>query len=307
MAASKTVSSSRRRGRRWSFADCVFDEDSWSLLVGGRRSPVEAKPMELLHELLLHAGKVVSKDELLDRIWPNVIVVEASLPTAVRKLRLALADDQRDQPIVETVSGIGYRIAVAVDVVERVPEVPAAVRRGLGSDGGRPAGGGLHPRHAWTMAFAVAVALLGVEFASSQQSRTSPETGMVSQKEAGNALRRLDVQAVEEMLAAGWNPNTPFDGEGNGAINYLLNMCEWDRGHDRRKMLLMVRTLYDAGGAIDRPNFWGDTAYSIAKAPRYCGPDHPVTEMLRTMCYAGPGTAGDRCLATYELARRDRH
>ena len=68
----------------------------------------------------------------------------------------------------------------------------------------------------------------------------------------------------------------------------------------------MVRTLYDAGGHIDRPNFWGDTAYSIAKAPRYCGPSHPVTEMIRTMCYSGAGAVGDRCLATYELARRSR-
>ena len=129
MAASKTVSANRRRGRRWSFADCVFDEDSWSLLVGGRRSPVEAKPIELLHELLLNAGKIVSKDELLDRIWPDVIVVEASLPTAVRKLRLALADDQRDTPIVETVPGIGYRIAVPVEVFDAGPEVPTAATR----------------------------------------------------------------------------------------------------------------------------------------------------------------------------------
>ena len=42
-------------------------------------------------------------------------------------------------------------------------------------------------------------------------------------------------------------------------------------------------------------------AYSIAKAPRYCGPDHPVTQMLEAICYGGDMGPKDRCLATYEL------
>ena len=126
----------------------------------------------------------------------------------------------------------------------------------------------------------------------------------ISQREAANALRRLDIDRIEEMIAAGWHPNTPFDHEGNTALNYLLNTCEWDRDHDQRRLMLMARTLLDAGNHFDRPNVWGDTAYSIAKAPRYCGPNHPVTRMLHDLCYGGPMAVGDRCLATYELARR---
>ncbi|HEX8216632.1 MAG TPA: winged helix-turn-helix domain-containing protein [Allosphingosinicella sp.] len=309
MAASRTCSANRRLGRRWSFADCVLDEDSWSLLVDGRRAPLEGKPMELLHELLLNPGKVVTKDELLDRIWPDVVVVEASLPTAVRKLRLALSDDQRDRPIVETVAGIGYRLAVPVEIESGSP-APGAPQ--LAAAGPVALGPLRQPAGAMTWAavalaaFAALAAILALVLARPQRSAMIAEPRMVTQREAGNALRRLDVRAIEAMLAAGWSPNTPFDGQGNAAINYLLNMCEWNPGHDRQRMLLMVRTLYDAGGHIDRPNFWGDTAYSIAKAPRYCGPDHPVTEMLRTMCYSGAGAVGDRCLATYELARRNR-
>lgn len=308
MAASRTCSTSRRLGRRWSFADCVLDEDSWSLLVGGRRSPLEAKPMELLHELLLNAGKIVSKDELLDRIWPDVVVVEASLPTAVRKLRLALRDDQRDRPIVETVAGIGYRLAVPVEVESGVPAPsgPDATAGPTALAAQRAPAAAMTWTAVALAAFAALAAILALALARPQQSATIVEPRRVTQREAANALRRLDVPAIETMLAAGWSPNTPFDGEGTTAITYVLNMCEWDRGHDRQRMLLMVRTLYDAGGHIDRPNFWGDTAYSIAKAPRYCGPNHPVTEMLRTMCYAGFGAVGDRCLATYELARRNR-
>ena len=106
------------------------------------------------------------------------------------------------------------------------------------------------------------------------------------------------------MLAAGWNPNSPIDDQNNGALTMVLNRCEWDRGHDREQMVLMVRTLVDGGARLDHRNSWGDTPYSIAKAVRYCGPNHPVTQSIREMCYAGYRPLGDRCLASYELQRQ---
>ena len=68
----------------------------------------------------------------------------------------------------------------------------------------------------------------------------------------------------------------------------------------------LLAALIDGGARLDRRNIWGDTAYSIAKADRYCGPDHPVTRMIRNLCYNGLLPPGDRCLASYELARRTR-
>lgn len=70
--------------------------------------------MEVLHELLLHAGEVVSKDELLDSVWRGVTVVESSLATAISKLRRALGDSAGD--IIVTVPRIGYQLAVPVHV-----------------------------------------------------------------------------------------------------------------------------------------------------------------------------------------------
>ena len=64
---------------------------------------------------------------------------------------------------------------------------------------------------------------------------------------------------------------------------------------------MKARTLIEGGVQIDRRNVWGDTPYSIAKAPRYCGPDHPVTQMLEAICYGGTLGPRDLCLATYEL------
>src|SRR5205085_177343 len=52
----------------------------------------------------------------------EVTVVEASLPTAVHKLRAAFGDDRRERKIIETVSGIGYRISIPVESEDRTPE-----------------------------------------------------------------------------------------------------------------------------------------------------------------------------------------
>jgi eukaryotic-like serine/threonine-protein kinase len=99
-------------GRLWRFAACEFDESSRELRVNGKAAGLESKPLEILYQLLLHAGEVVTKEELLEAVWPGVSVVEGSLATAVSKLRKALGDDE--QSIVLTVPRIGYRLGVPV-------------------------------------------------------------------------------------------------------------------------------------------------------------------------------------------------
>src|SRR6266699_6902050 len=99
-------------GRLWRFADYEFDELARELRVKGRPVDLEAKPLELLLQLLLHAGEVVTKEELLESVWPDVMVVDASLATAVSKLRKVMGDEEH--PAVVTVPRVGYRLAVPV-------------------------------------------------------------------------------------------------------------------------------------------------------------------------------------------------
>src|ERR1700693_5900391 len=99
-------------GRLWRFADYEFDELARDLRVKGRSVELEAKPMDVLLQLLLHAGEVVTKEELLESVWPDVMVVDGSLATAVSKLRKAMEDD--DHPVILTVPRVGYRLAVPV-------------------------------------------------------------------------------------------------------------------------------------------------------------------------------------------------
>lgn len=106
--------SSRRRRRLWKFASAEFDEARWELRVGGQSVALEGKPLQVLHELLLRAGEVVTKEELLDSVWPGVTVVEGSLATAISKVRKAFGE--RAEEIVATVPRVGYRLAAPVSV-----------------------------------------------------------------------------------------------------------------------------------------------------------------------------------------------
>src|ERR1700716_1395744 len=101
---------SNASGRLWRFTDYEFDEMGRELRVRGRPAELESKPLDILLQLLLHAGEVVTKEELLEALWPDVVVVDGSLATAVSKLRKAMGDD--DHPVIVTVPRVGYRLAV---------------------------------------------------------------------------------------------------------------------------------------------------------------------------------------------------
>jgi serine/threonine protein kinase len=100
----------RTPGQIWRFAGCDFDERRRELRVRGTAVDIESKPLDVLRELLAHAGEVVTKEELLEAAWPGLMVVDGSLATAVSKLRKALGDEH----IIVTVPRVGYRMAVPV-------------------------------------------------------------------------------------------------------------------------------------------------------------------------------------------------
>jgi DNA-binding winged helix-turn-helix (wHTH) protein/serine/threonine protein kinase len=99
-------------GRLWRFADCEFDDLALQLRVKGEAVTLELKPLEVLGQLLHRAGQVVSKEELLDAVWPGLVVVDGSIATAISKLRRAIGD--QNSSIVITVPRVGYRLGVPV-------------------------------------------------------------------------------------------------------------------------------------------------------------------------------------------------
>ena len=87
--------------------------------------PIRAKAFSLLCHLARNAGRVISKDELLDNVWAGVTVTEDSLTQTVRDLRRAIGDDR--QEIVRTIARRGYLFAIPADD----PAAPPAEARGV--------------------------------------------------------------------------------------------------------------------------------------------------------------------------------
>ena len=99
----------------WKFAGAQLDERSLELTVAGVVVELDRKPLEVLRHLLLHAGEVVSHDDLLEAIWPGRIVSESALTKCVSRLREVLND--ADRAIIKTVHGYGYRLLSPVEIV----------------------------------------------------------------------------------------------------------------------------------------------------------------------------------------------
>jgi DNA-binding winged helix-turn-helix (wHTH) protein/serine/threonine protein kinase/Flp pilus assembly protein TadD len=121
--------------RLWSFAGREFDESRLELRLNGKPVELELKPLEILVQLLLHAGEVVTKDELLDAVWPGLTVVEGSLSTAIYKLRKALGDE--DSTVVVTVPRVGYRLEASVQS-KLIGPSPLTAELGLKADDAVP-------------------------------------------------------------------------------------------------------------------------------------------------------------------------
>jgi non-specific serine/threonine protein kinase len=105
----------------WAFGRAELDDHRHELRVDGHAVALEAKPYALLRFLLQRAGETLSKDELIDAVWPGRVVTEGVLAKCVTKLRSALADDD----IIKTVHGYGYRLAVPVSVRANVVSASA--------------------------------------------------------------------------------------------------------------------------------------------------------------------------------------
>src|ERR1700685_3175817 len=92
--------------RLWRFSDYEFDELGRELRVKCRPVDMESKPLDGLLQLLVHAREVVTREELLESVWPNVMVVDGSLPTAISKLHKAMGDEEH--PAIVTIPPVRY-------------------------------------------------------------------------------------------------------------------------------------------------------------------------------------------------------
>jgi DNA-binding winged helix-turn-helix (wHTH) protein/esterase/lipase len=91
---------------------------------GGEVIPLRLKVFDTLLVLVENAGRLVTKQELLDTVWPETTVEENNLNHNVSVLRKALGEKATGQQYIETVPRVGYRFAAPVDAA--IPETGAS-------------------------------------------------------------------------------------------------------------------------------------------------------------------------------------
>ena len=133
----------------YQFGEFELDSARFELRRGQDVVKLERIPMELLVLLLEKNGNVVSRQEIIERLWGKDVYLdtEHGINKAIRKIRQALRDDPEDPRFVRTVTGKGYRFIAEAIGMERqngngapgtLQEEPAAVGPG-GSDSTKPA------------------------------------------------------------------------------------------------------------------------------------------------------------------------
>jgi DNA-binding winged helix-turn-helix (wHTH) protein len=87
------------------------------LLEGDKRVPLGSRALEILIVLLERRGELVSKQELVTRVWPNIFVAPANLTVHISALRRALRDGRDGNRFIINVHGRGYSFVAPVAVV----------------------------------------------------------------------------------------------------------------------------------------------------------------------------------------------
>jgi pimeloyl-ACP methyl ester carboxylesterase/DNA-binding winged helix-turn-helix (wHTH) protein len=99
---------------RYAFDDFVVDVGAREIRRAGRRVAVEPQVFDVLVVLLRERHRVVTKEELLDRVWHTRMVSESALTSRVKALRRALGDDGQSQSVIRTAHGHGFRFVAGI-------------------------------------------------------------------------------------------------------------------------------------------------------------------------------------------------
>ena len=110
---------------RLGFGDLILDTGTRQLLRGGQELRLSPKAFELLTLLVDDRPRAISKNELIERLWPDTYVAEANLPSLVGEIREVTGDSADEPRFIRTIRRFGYAFCATVteDSVERAPGV----------------------------------------------------------------------------------------------------------------------------------------------------------------------------------------
>jgi len=102
------------------FASFELDEGAGELRREGMKIRLQEQPFQILTTLLDNAGKIVSREELREKIWPSNTFVDFDhgINNAIKRLREALGDTAETPRFIETIPRRGYRFVGAIQTAQ---------------------------------------------------------------------------------------------------------------------------------------------------------------------------------------------
>lgn len=111
------------RGTLLEFGPFQLDATTGSLYLNGEFVTLTPKAIDTLRVLVEDAGRVVTKDEILERVWPNAFVEEGSIANNISTLRKLLNPHFEGDGPIATVARRGYRFTAPVHVSKARPQI----------------------------------------------------------------------------------------------------------------------------------------------------------------------------------------
>jgi predicted ATPase/DNA-binding winged helix-turn-helix (wHTH) protein len=111
------------KDRQINFGPYRLDETNECLWCGEEAVSVRPKVFAVLKYLVARSGELVTKQQLLEGVWPDTFVGDAVLKDSIRQLREALGDEVKSPQFIQTVHRRGYRfIAPVTEVISEIPQ-----------------------------------------------------------------------------------------------------------------------------------------------------------------------------------------
>src|ERR687885_2462566 len=99
---------------QWCFTDFRLDPANACLWRGTQSIALTPKAFDVLHYLVTHPDRLVTKDTLLDAVWPETAISDVVVRVAIGELRRALGDTAQAPRFIATVHRRGYRFVAPV-------------------------------------------------------------------------------------------------------------------------------------------------------------------------------------------------
>jgi class 3 adenylate cyclase/DNA-binding winged helix-turn-helix (wHTH) protein/tetratricopeptide (TPR) repeat protein len=108
---------------QWIFERFRLDPDHACLWRDAESIVLPPKAFAVLHYLVLHPDRLITKDELLNAVWPETAVSDAVVRVAIGTLRKVLKDTAQTPRVIATVSRRGYRFVAPVTMIDPAAEI----------------------------------------------------------------------------------------------------------------------------------------------------------------------------------------